>query len=224
MCAKPQTSQMPHGRPALQSVEPGAFEGDILAAMHAEIFRRGGDDPANEFILGSGPGALMCRYYSGRRHLDAQDNLTLEFAGTFRHYHSCLFRTIRVGDASAHQEGLYAASLDALQACEMALEPGRTVGDVFDAHARTLDEAGLERYRMNACGYSLGTTFAPNWMDWPMIYAGNPLVLEPGMVFFLHMIIFDDDTGTPACIGRTSLVTASGPEPLSQVDLALTVL
>ena len=209
---------------ALHTAKPGAFEGDILAAMHAEIFKRGGDDPANEFILGSGPGALMCRYYSGRRHLDEQDNLTLEFAGTFRHYHACLFRTIRVGTASPHQNSLYDASSDALRACEQALAPGRTVGDVFEAHARTLDDAGLERYRLNACGYSLGTTFAPNWMDWPMIFAGNPVVLAPGMVFFLHMIIFDDDTGTPACIGRTSLVTASGSEPLSRADLALPLL
>lgn len=209
---------------ALKTAKPGVYEGDILAAMHSEIFRQGGDDPANEFILGSGEGALMCRYFSGRRHLDAQDNLTLEFAGTCRHYHSCLFRTIRVGKASPHQNGLYAASLDALQACEAALVAGHTVGDIFEAHARTLDKAGLERYRLNACGYSLGTTFAPNWMDWPMIYSGSPVVLEPGMVFFLHMIIFDDDTGTPACIGRTSLITETGAEPLSGADLALPIV
>ena len=206
---------------ALETARPGAFEGDILAAMHAEIFRQGGDDPANEFILGSGEGALMCRYYSGRRHLEREDNLTLEFAGTYRHYHSCLFRTIRIGKACPHQNSLYQASLDALQACEDALVPGRTLGDVFDAHAQTLDHAGLERYRLNACGYSLGTTFAPNWMDWPMVYGGNPVVLAPGMVFFLHMVIFDDDANIPACIGRTSLVTDSGAEPLSATDLAL---
>ncbi len=29
---------------------PGAFEGDILAAMHGAIYRGDGDDPANEFI------------------------------------------------------------------------------------------------------------------------------------------------------------------------------
>ena len=40
--------------------------------MHSAIFTRGGDDPSNEFIIGSGPGALLCRYYSGRRHLDPQ--------------------------------------------------------------------------------------------------------------------------------------------------------
>jgi Xaa-Pro dipeptidase len=43
------------------------------------------------------------------------------------------------------------------------------------------------------------------------------------MVFFLHMILFDSDTGTPACVGRTSLVTATGAEPLSAASLDLTI-
>lgn len=200
---------------------PGVFEGDILAAMQSEIFKGGGDDPANEFIIGSGPGALMCRYYSGRRTLDREDNLTLEFAAAYRHYHSCLFRTIRIGKATQRQLYLYAAAQDALAACEAALQPGRTAGDVFAAHAMTLDKAGLKSHRLNACGYSLGTTFAPNWMDWPMLYAGNPVELAPGMVFFLHMVLFDSETGVPASVGRTSLVTDTGAEPLSTLSLEL---
>ncbi|MEM8976985.1 MAG: Xaa-Pro peptidase family protein, partial [Pseudomonadota bacterium] len=72
---------------AIQRAGPGVDESDVLADMHSAIFRAGGDDPANEFIIGSGPGAMMCRYYSGRRKLDPQDQLTLEFAGTYRHYH-----------------------------------------------------------------------------------------------------------------------------------------
>ena len=104
------------------------------------------------------------------------------------------------------------------------MRAGRTVGDVFAAHATTLDKAGLAAHRLNACGYSLGTTFAPNWMDWPMIYAGNPVLLEPGMVFFLHMILFDSEVGIPACVGRTSLVTERGAEPLSTLSLDLAIV
>ena len=48
-------------------------------------------------------------------------------------------------------------------------------------------------HRMNATGYSLGTTFAPNWMDWPMFYHGNPEPAAPGKVFFIHIIIFDSE-------------------------------
>ena len=58
----------------------GAFEGDILAAMQSLFFKADGDHPAMEFIIGSGRDALLCRYFSGRRHLESQDQMTLEFA------------------------------------------------------------------------------------------------------------------------------------------------
>jgi Xaa-Pro dipeptidase len=61
----------------LEIAGAGAFEGDILAAMQGAVFRGGGDYAGNEFIIGSGEAALLCRYASGRRHLDAQDQLTL---------------------------------------------------------------------------------------------------------------------------------------------------
>ncbi len=209
---------------ACATAKPGVFEGEILAHMHGAIFAGGGDDPGNEFIIGSGPGAMMCRYFTGRRTLDAQDQLTLEFAGTYRHYHACLMRTIAVGSPPARQRELHKAAQDALLACETALKPGRTVGDVFEAHAVTLDKAGLSRFRLNACGYSLGTTFAPNWMDWPMIYKANPVVLTAGMVFFLHMIIFDDESGLAMTLGRTSLITSNGADVLSKAPLDLVVV
>ncbi len=208
---------------AISTAKPGAFEGEVLAAMHGEIFRGGGDDPGNEFIIGSGPGAMMCRYFTGRRHLDPEDQLTLEFAGTYRHYHAALMRTLRVGKPPQRQLELWKAAQDALLACEAALKPGRAVGEVFDAHAKSLDAAGLAKARLNACGYSLGTTYAPNWMDWPMLYKDNPVVAAPGMVFFIHMIIFDDATGLAATLGRTSLVTATGAEVLSKASLEFVV-
>ncbi len=208
---------------AVARAAPGVDEADILADMHGANFRGGGDDPANEFIIGSGPGARMCRYYSGRRKLGPQDQLTLEFAGAYRHYHSAMMRTIAIGNAPQRQRDLWAAGCDALRACEAALKPGNCIGDVFEAHAKTLDAAGLSTFRLNACGYSLGTTFAPSWMDGYTAYAGNPAVIEPGMVFFLHMIIFDDKTGLAATPGRTSLVTDAGAEVLSRASLDLVV-
>jgi Xaa-Pro dipeptidase len=74
---------------------------------------------------------------------------------------------------------------------------------------------------MNATGYSLGTTFAPNWMDWPMLYHGNPVEATPGMVFFIHIIIFDANNGLAMTHGRTSVVTENGSEPLSSAPLDL---
>jgi Xaa-Pro dipeptidase len=208
---------------AVTETRAGADEGAILAAMHDAIFRGGGDYPGNPFIIGSGRDALLCRYKSGRRRLDAQDQLTLEFAGAYRQYHACLMRTLLVGAPHARQHALHAACREALLACEARLAPGTLMGSVFDAHAEVFDRRGLRAHRLNACGYSLGTTYAPSWMDWPMFFHGNPVEVAPGMVFFLHMILFDDEAGLAMTLGRTSLVTERGAEPLSRAPLDLIV-
>lgn len=208
---------------AVAHLRGGADEGEILAAMHDAIFCGGGDYPANEFIIGSGEDALLCRYKSGRRRLDAQDQLTLEFAGTWRHYHAALMRTHVVGAPRPLHVPYHAAAKEALLACEAELRPGRTAGDVFAAHARLLDRHGLSAHRLNACGYSLGAKFTPSWMDPPMFYEGNDFVLAPGMTMFLHMVLMDSESSTAMCLGRTSLIGESASEPLNGKSLDLVI-
>ncbi|MCG8445324.1 MAG: aminopeptidase P family protein, partial [Hyphomicrobiales bacterium] len=43
------------------------------------------------------------------------------------------------------------------------------------------------------------------------------------MTLFAHMILMDSETETAMCLGRTSLITASGAKPLSTMDLDLVV-
>lgn len=208
---------------AVAHAAPGADEGVILARMHDAIFEGGGDYPGNPFIIGSGPQALLCRFYAGRRRLDPVDQLTLEFAGVYRQYHACLMRTLLVGEASEQHRRMHAACVEALHAAEAALRPGIVMGEVFDAQAAVLDRHGMKAHRLNATGYSLGAVYAPSWMDWPMFYAGNPVVIGQGMVFFLHMILMDSESGNAMTLGRTSLVTAGAAEPLSRAYLDLVV-
>lgn len=195
---------------ALALVGPGAWEGDILADMQAAVFRGGGDYPGNEFIIGSGGDALLCRYFSGRRHLDDDDQLTLEWAGVYRRYHAAMMRTMLVGKVDPEHRAMHQAAADAMAACVEACTPGHAAGDVFDAHARVIDEAGLKAHRLNACGYAMGATFAPMWMDWPMFYTGNPVELVPGMAFFIHIILMNSDSGRAMTLGQTVEVTPAG--------------
>ena len=206
-----------------KNAKAGVSEGKILAEMQKVIFEGGGDYPANEFIIGSGHNALLCRYQSEKRVLSNPDQLTIEWAGTYKHYHSAMFRTIPIGKADPKHFKMYEACVEALKACEKKLKPGNKVGEVFDVHAEVFDKLGYKKSRMNACGYSLGTTFAPNWMDWPMLYTGNPVVLNAGMVFFMHMILMDSDNQLAMNLGETYLVTNDGNERLGKKKMDLVI-
>jgi Xaa-Pro dipeptidase len=205
----------------IAETRPGADEGRILAAQQAAVFAGGGDYPGNEFIIGSGRDALLSRYKSGRRKLAKRDQLTLEFAGVYRHYHAALMRTVIIGKPSKAHEKMDEACRSALKACEAVLRPGNKAGDVFDAHARAMDENGMKAHRYNACGYSLGAKFTPSWMDFPMFFTGNPVKLERNQVFFLHMILMDSDSGHAFSLGRTYIVGRDKAEPLSKFPLGM---
>lgn len=206
---------------AVETAAPGVSESDVLAAMQGAVFKGGGGYPGNPFIIGSAEDALLCRTKVSRRTLDRNDQLNLEWAGTYLHYHAAMFRTIVFGDMPDRQKRMYDVAYEALMAVEDALRPGNIVGDAFQAHAGVIDRAGMKEHRLNACGYSLGTTFQPNWMDWPMLYADNPVEIEPGMVYFCHMIIFDSDAQLAMCLGETVLTTSGAAERLSRSSLDL---
>ena len=209
---------------AWKYTKAGASEAKILAEMQRVVLENGGDYPANEYIVGSGPNALLCRYQAEKRNLSNADQLSLEWAGTFKHYHSAMFRTIPIGKADPKHIKMHEACFEALNNCATTLIPGKTAGDVFDIHAKTFDDLGYNKARMNACGYSLGSTFSPNWMDWPMLYTGNPYVITPGNVFFMHMILMDSDSNLAMNLGETYLVTENGNERLGKQKLDLVVL
>ena len=208
---------------AERATGPGAFEGDILAEMQGAVFRGGGEYAGNEFIIGSGARALLCRSYAGRRRLDARDQLTLELAGSHARYHAALMRTFAVGAATARHREMHAACEEALHRTAAELRPGNPLGRAFDAHAAVVDAAGMGAHRLNACGYSMGAVFGPSWMDWPMLYHGNPVPAREGMVIFVHIILMDSDSQTAMTLGQTYLIGAAGAESLSRAGLGLVV-
>ena len=209
---------------AWKHAKAGVNEAKILAEMQKVVLEEGGDYPANEYIIGSGSNALLCRYQAEKRTLSNTDQLSLEWAGTFKHYHSAMFRTIPIGKADRKHIKMHEACVEALSNCVNTLVPGNKVGEVFDTHAKTFDNLGYNKARMNACGYSLGSTFSPNWMDWPMLYTGNPYIIEQGNVFFMHMILMDSESNLAMNLGETYLVTKNGNERLGKQKLDLIVL
>ena len=202
---------------------PGAFEGDIRAAMHAAIWSRDGDTPAHVWPMGSGESALLVRYKSGGRRIGARDQMFHELAAAYRHYHAALTLTILTGRADARQQEMFATCRDALEAAEEALRPGNTVGDLFEAHRRAFERAGHGDHLLNVCGYTMGAMFPPTWMDEPLIRRGDPQVLEPGMTFFLHMLMVDRERQLMMSLGEQAIVTDGACERVTHAPRALIV-
>jgi Xaa-Pro dipeptidase len=202
----------------LGAARPGAFEGSIAAAGLSVILEGGGDMPPSGPVLGSGDRALLVRTATGFRHLDVVDQITMEFAASYRRYCACLMRTAAIGKPDPRQRVMFEAARDALAAMTEAARPGRPLGEIDDAHRRVFDAAGFGDARLAACGYSLGASFKPTWMDVPpMIYAGNPMLARPGMVLFLHAILVDAPRNLAMSLGHTILITDNGSEALSRL-------
>lgn len=206
---------------------PGAWEGDIIAAMEGAMVRQDGDPPANENIIGSGPRSFMGRYISGRRHLDPDNSLLVEFAGVYRHYHAALMRVLRVGRPIPRQVELHKIAVEALHRGQDACKVGRPMGDIYRAFADIVRKSGYAFANgidlPYSIGYSLGATFAPNWMDYPLLYGDNTMPIEPSMVFFMHIGLRDDGRGFAVTPGETIVVKENGVERLSSDLLAFRV-
>lgn len=203
------------------SARPGASLGAIYGDMMVAVMRGGGDPPASRWPMGPGADALLVRYHTDLGTIAAEDQITFEFGGAYRHYHACLMHTAVTGCVSDAHRRMYDACRDALEACMAILRPGYTVGEIYDTHAAVLSAAGFGDLCLKGCGYTLGIAYPPTWMDWPMFWSGNPQILAPGMVFFMHMILIDRSNGRAMSLGETAIVTDGKAEPVCRAPRKL---
>jgi len=197
----------------IEATFPGAFEGDIYATFYDTLFRLDADLPAHIPPFGSGDSALNLRYTTKRKNVSKNDQVTLELGLAYRHYHVACMGVVLTGPKINNRHlKMHKTSVIALDAVQAALRPGTTVGELFDIYKATLEERGEHDAVLTVAGYTMGAMWPPTWMEEPMIFEGNPLVLEENMTFFTHMILNDRKTGLSMAVGETAIVTKNVPE------------
>lgn len=204
------------------ATRPGILDSAVTAAGVAAMLEGGGDMPAGGPLVNSGPRALFGRGIGGPRRIEATDQILVELGASYCRYHVCIEHMITVGPVDPRQRAMMTVAAEALSEITATARAGQTLGTIDDIHRRVLDAAGFSGERFAACGYALGCTFRPTWMDVPpMIYSGNPLVMEPGMVFFVHIMIPDRRTGLAVGVGQTFAITEGAPEVFSSLPVQL---
>ncbi len=195
---------------------PGAFEGDIYATFYDSLFRRDADLPAHIPPFGSGESALNLRYTSGRKHVLENDQVTLELGLAYRHYHvACMCVVLTGPQIDDRHIGMHKASVAALGAVQQEMRPGNTVGKLYDAYRTTLEAHGQKDAVLTVCGYTMGAAWPPTWMEQPLIFEGNPTVLEENMTFFTHMILNNRKAGLSMAVGEQAIITSGALEVIT---------
>jgi Xaa-Pro dipeptidase len=158
------------------------------------------------------------RYTTKRKYVGEDDQVTFEIGAGFRHYHAAgMFVVLTGPNVDPRHLRMHEACVDALESVQATLVAGRTVGDLYEAHRAAFARHGYEHAILRACGYTMGATWPPTWMEQPQIFEGNPVVLEPNMTFFTHMILVDHDTGLTMSLGEQAIIGDGAPEVITHV-------
>ena len=208
----------------IDATHAGAYEGDIYATFYDSLFRQGADLPAHIPPLGSGKSALNLRYTTKRKHVLENDQVTLELGVAYRHYHAACMCVVLTGPKiNPRHQKMHETSVKALDQVQSILTIGTTVGEIYASYKNVLEDNDESDAVLTVCGYTMGAAWPPTWMEQPLIYPGNPLVLEKNMSFFTHMILNDRETGLSMAVAEQAIITDGAAEIITHVPRELIV-
>jgi Xaa-Pro dipeptidase len=209
----------------MAAVRAGASENHIVAEMMGKSIAAGSEYVGMEPLMASGPRCGVPHGTWRRRVIEPGDPVFLEMAGCHDRYHATLMRSAWIGAPTDVARRMMDCCLEALEAALGTLKPGVTCADVHGAVQTVVDGHGFtENYRKRS-GYSIGTSFAPDWGEGNILslFTGVDTQIVPGMVFHIPpaLRIYGEFT---VGVSETAIVTEAGCKPLSTIPRELVVV
>ncbi len=229
---------------AMRVARPGVHEFEVEAEMIRSFRRHGGERPAYEPIVGSGPNATILHYRKNDRRLEEGDLLLIDAGAELEYYASDVTRTFPVGGRfSPAQRRVYDAVLRAQELTIAAARPGATIEGLHRVTLRSITESliamGLvEGPLEHALEKELFKPFymhrTSHWLGMDVHDVGSyfvqgepkpaPRVLEPGQILTIEPGIYvgsttkapDEYMGIGVRIEDDVLVTSDGPDVLTR--------
>ena len=203
---------------AIEALHSGASDYEVAAECHRAMILAGSEYP------GFGPFIRSTRRRPGDEHttwrgdvFEDGDPVLLEVGAAYRKYQAPMGRLVYVGSAPPMAHEAAELAIQGMEAIVNAIQPGITVGEVYDAWHRVAEEAGLGDYHRHHCGYLVGIGFPPSWTGGSAVTGirrGGDLVLRTGMAFHLHSWFTETGRGD-YFISNTALLTDTGCEVLT---------
>ncbi len=202
----------------LAAVRTGASENDVVAEMMGKAIAAGSEYVGMEPLMASGPRCGIPHGTWRRRVIEPGDPVFLEMAASHNRYHAVLMRSAWIGAPTDTAQRMMDCCLEGLAAAIAALRPGNSCADVHNACQNVVDRYGYTENFRKRTGYSVGTSFAPDWGEGNVLslYEGIETVIQPGMAFHIPpaLRIYGEFT---VGVSETAIVTENGCETLSTI-------
>ncbi len=216
---------------AVATAGEGVRESDVAAEVYYELIKGtdeyGGDSPAMNPMLSSGESSNVPHFTWTDREIQSGDGITMEIAGSVRHYNSPLARTIYVDDPPSEALQAAEALTEGLTAVIDTIEPGITAQEAERAWSEAIEGSWLtENPPMSLkggnarIGYAAGLGYPPDWGEHTTSFReGDDTVLEENMTFHIIPTARYEDFGIE--MSETIRVTSSGAETFADVPREL---
>ncbi len=163
----------------LKKARRGLKELDLKYYAESQIRELGGEGPAFDIIVASGPKSSCPHANTGRNTLKNGTGLLIDMGSRVNSYHSDLTRTFFAGSISAQFRKIYAAVLEAQEMALSVIRPGIEIGEIDRAARRALERRGLAKYFGHSTGHGVGLEIH----EAPLVFSSNRGLLKENMVF-----------------------------------------
>lgn len=140
----------------LPLLRPGMTELEVAAEIEYRMRRYGGERPAFETIVATGPRAALPHARATSRRLRPKEFILMDLGVILSGYAGDMTRTVFLGKAPVKAARIYRAVKEAVEEAEQEVAAGKTCQAVDAASRRVLRRYGYERYFTHGLGHGLG--------------------------------------------------------------------
>lgn len=171
---------------ALPRMKPGARERNVAEFLEYRMKRNGGDKPAFDTVLASGPRAALPHGAASEKRMQKQETVVVDFGVRFKGYHSDETKTLILGKPDVYQRQVYETVRRAQEKALSAIRPGVSVRRIDAAAREVITRAGFGKYFGHGTGHGVGLAVHEE----PSISPKGNGVVQEGMVFTVEPGIY----------------------------------
>ncbi|MDO5022620.1 MAG: aminopeptidase P family protein [Eubacteriales bacterium] len=203
----------------LKFVAEGKTEREIALALDFKMYELGAEDVSFSTIAASGANGSLPHAVPSDRVLGQGDFITLDFGAKYAGYCSDMTRTLAVGEPSEKLREIYNIVLQAQEACQKELRPGKSCKEVDGLARKIIGDAGYGEYFGHGLGHAVGIDIHEE----PRLSQTSEATLQPGHVVTVEPGIYLPSIGGVR-IENTCLITEDGFESLITSPKELIIL